>query len=160
MLALPLADKLERAIVEAPPLPLTEGGILRAGYHEELDDLRSISSSGKKWIAELQQQERERTGIQSLKVDYNRVFGYYIEVTRPNLHKLQGEYIRKQTMRNAERFITPELKEYEEKILGAEEKIAELQEEKSALISQIVDDDSLEEEKINIDAIKSLLTTA
>jgi DNA mismatch repair protein MutS len=122
-----LADKLERAIVEAPPLPLTEGGILRAGYHEELDDLRSISSSGKKWIAELQLQERERTGIQSLKVDYNRVFGYYIEVTRPNLHKLQGEYIRKQTMRNAERFITPELKEYEEKILGAEEKIAELE---------------------------------
>lgn len=122
-----LADKLERAIVEAPPLPLTEGGILRAGYHEELDDLRSISSSGKKWIAELQLQERERTGIQSLKVDYNRVFGYYIEVTRPNLHKLQGEYIRKQTLRNAERFITPELKEYEEKILGAEEKIAELE---------------------------------
>ncbi len=122
-----LADKLERAIVEAPPLPLTEGGILRAGYHEELDDLRSISSNGKKWIAELQFQERERTGIHSLKVDYNRVFGYYIEVTRPNLHKLQGEYIRKQTMRNAERFITPELKEYEEKILGAEEKIAELE---------------------------------
>jgi len=122
-----LADKLKRAIVEAPPLPLTEGGILRAGYHEELDDLRSISSNGKKWIAELQFQERERTGIHSLKVDYNRVFGYYIEVTRPNLHKLQGEYIRKQTMRNAERFITPELKEYEEKILGAEEKIAELE---------------------------------
>ncbi|MYG85501.1 MAG: DNA mismatch repair protein MutS, partial [Gemmatimonadetes bacterium] len=100
---------------------------IRAGYNEELDDLRVISSGGKRWIAELQQKERERTGIQSLKVDYNRVFGYYIEVTKPNLDRLEGEYIRKQTMRNAERFITPELKEYEEKILGAEEKIGELE---------------------------------
>ena len=95
--------------------------------NKDLDDLRVISSGGKRWIAELQQKERERTGIQSLKVDYNRVFGYYIEVTKPNLHRLEGEYIRKQTMRNAERFITPELKEYEEKILGAEEKIGELE---------------------------------
>ena len=123
----PLAEKLDRALVDDPPLSLTEGGLIRAGYNEDLDDLRVISSGGKRWIAELQQKERERTGIQSLKVDYNRVFGYYIEVTKPNLHRLEGEYIRKQTMRNAERFITPELKEYEEKILGAEEKIGELE---------------------------------
>ena len=123
----PLTEKLDRALVDDPPLSLTEGGLIRAGYNEELDDLRVISSGGKRWIAELQQKERERTGIQSLKVDYNRVFGYYIEVTKPNLHRLEGEYIRKQTMRNAERFITPELKEYEEKILGAEEKIGELE---------------------------------
>ncbi len=123
----PLADKLGRALVDDPPLSLTEGGLIRAGYDKDLDDLRVISSGGKRWIAELQQKERERTGIQSLKVDYNRVFGYYIEVTKPNLHRLEGEYIRKQTMRNAERFITPELKEYEEKILGAEEKIGELE---------------------------------
>ena len=123
----PLAEKLDRALVDDPPLSLTEGGLIRAGYNKDLDDLRVISSGGKRWIAELQQKERERTGIQSLKVDYNRVFGYYIEVTKPNLHRLEGEYIRKQTMRNAERFITPELKEYEEKILGAEEKIGELE---------------------------------
>ena len=122
-----LAEKLDRALVDEPPLSLTEGGLIRAGYNKDLDDLRVISSGGKCWIAELQQKERERTGIQSLKVDYNRVFGYYIEVTKPNLHRLEGEYIRKQTMRNAERFITPELKEYEEKILGAEEKIGELE---------------------------------
>ena len=122
-----LAEKLDRALVDEPPLSLTEGGLIRAGYDKDLDDLRVISSGGKRWIAELQQKERERTGIQSLKVDYNRVFGYYIEVTKPNLHRLEGEYIRKQTMRNAERFITPELKEYEEKILGAEEKIGELE---------------------------------
>ena len=123
----PLAEELDRALVDDPPLSLTEGGLIRAGYNEELDDLRTVSSGGKRWIAELQQKERERTGIQSLKVDYNRVFGYYIEVTKPNLHRLEGEYIRKQTMRNAERFITPELKEYEEKILSAEEKIGELE---------------------------------
>ncbi|MCY3774067.1 MAG: DNA mismatch repair protein MutS [Gemmatimonadetes bacterium] len=123
----PLAEKLDRALVDEPPLSLTEGGLIRAGYNKDLDDLRVISSGGKRWIAELQQKERERTGIQSLKVDYNRVFGYYIEVTKPNLDRLEGEYIRKQTMRNAERFITPELKEYEEKILGAEEKIGELE---------------------------------
>lgn len=123
----PLAEKLDRALVDDPPLSLTEGGLIRAGYNKDLDDLRVVSSGGKRWIAELQQTERERTGIQSLKVDYNRVFGYYIEVTKPNLHRLEGEYIRKQTMRNAERFITPELKEYEEKILGAEEKIGELE---------------------------------
>ena len=122
-----LAERLDRALVDEPPLSLTEGGLIRAGYNKDLDDLRVISSGGKRWIAELQQKERERTGIQSLKVDYNRVFGYYIEVTKPNLHRLEGEYIRKQTMRNAERFITPELKEYEEKILGAEEKIGELE---------------------------------
>lgn len=121
------ADRLDQALVEAPPLSLTEGGIIRTGYNAELDELRDIQSNGKQWIARLQQQERDRTGIQSLKVDYNKVFGYYIEVTRTNLHRLNGEYVRRQTLRNAERFITPELKEYEEKILGAEERIMELE---------------------------------
>ncbi len=122
-----LAAEIGRAIVEAPPLSLTEGGLIQSGYDTTLDDLRAISSDGKQWIANLQHQERERTGISSLKVDYNKVFGYYIEVTKTNLERLTGEYTRKQTMRNAERFITPELKEYEEKILGAEEKIVALE---------------------------------
>ena len=122
-----LVGQLETSLVDDPPLSLTEGGLIRAGYNNNLDNLRTVSSGGKQWIAELQRKERDRTGIQSLKVNYNRVFGYYIEVTKPNLHRLDGEYIRKQTLTNAERFITPELKEYEEKILGAEEKIGELE---------------------------------
>jgi DNA mismatch repair protein MutS len=124
---LDITSEIEQAVVESPPLSLTEGGLFRQGYNDDLDVLRSISTDGKQWIANLQQQERERTGISSLKVDYNRVFGYYIEVTKANLHRLTEGYTRKQTLRNAERFITPELKEYEEKILGAEEKIMALE---------------------------------
>ncbi len=122
-----LSEEIARALEENPPLSITDGGIIRKGYSAELDELREIATSGKKWIANLQSVERERTGIPSLKIGYNKVFGYYIEVTKPHLSKVPETYIRKQTLVNAERFITPELKEYEEKILGAQEKMASLE---------------------------------
>ncbi|MCP2520860.1 DNA mismatch repair protein MutS [SCandidatus Aminicenantes bacterium Aminicenantia_JdfR_composite] len=120
-------DLINRAIVEEPPHLLTEGGIIKDGYNKELDELRKISKSGKSFIVSLEKKERERTGIQSLKIGYNKIFGYYIEVTKPNLHLIPEDYIRKQTLVNSERFITPELKEYEEKVLYAEQKMAELE---------------------------------
>lgn len=122
-----LVDLIGGGIVENPPFSLREGGIIADGYHAELDDLRSISREGKGYIARLEAKERERTGIPSLKIRYNKVFGYYIEVTRANLAGIPADYIRKQTLANAERYITPELKEYEEKVLGAEERITELE---------------------------------
>lgn len=122
-----LTQELAAAIVDDPPLIVTDGRIIRAGYSEELDRLRSLSLSGKDWIAKLQASERERSGIGSLKVGYNKVFGYYIEVTNPNLAKVPANYIRKQTLANAERYITPELKEYEEQVLQAEEKMVALE---------------------------------
>ncbi len=118
---------IERAIEPEPPLSITEGGVIRAGYNEELDSLRSMAFSGKKWIADLQKKERERTGISSLKVGFNNVFGYYIEITNTHREKIPTDYIRKQTLTNAERYITPDLKEYEEKILHAEEKLLSLE---------------------------------
>lgn len=123
----PLAEKIQGAIVDNPPLSITDGNLIRPGFNTELDELRDISFSGKDWIARLQAQEREKTGITSLKVSYNKVFGYYIEVTKPNLHRVPSHYIRKQTLVNAERYITQELKEYEEKVLGAEDKMAALE---------------------------------
>lgn len=122
-----VVKKIEAAIVDEPPLALNEGGLIRAGYHSELDQLRQISRDGKNWIAQLQQRERGRTGIKSLKVGYNRVFGYYIEVTKPNLSLVPDDYLRKQTTANAERFITPELKEQEAKVLGAEDRIKSME---------------------------------
>jgi DNA mismatch repair protein MutS len=122
----PLADVVEligRAIVDDPPFVLREGGLIRSGFDGELDELRLISREGKGWIARLEQEERERTGIASLKVRFNRVFGYYIEVTRSHLDKVPDDYQRKQTLAGAERYITPALKEYEEKVLGAEERV-------------------------------------
>ena len=119
-----VTDLLEKAIVENPPISVKEGNIIQDGYNEELDRYRDASKNGKQWIAQLEKEEREKTGIKSLKVGYNRVFGYYIEVTRANLHHLEeGRYERKQTLTNAERFITPELKEKEALILQAEEKM-------------------------------------
>ncbi|KKI92667.1 DNA mismatch repair protein MutS [Bacillus sp. SA1-12] len=123
-----LTKLLEIAIVENPPLSVKEGNIINDGYHDVLDQYRDASRNGKTWIAQLEQQERQKTGIKSLKIGYNRVFGYYIEVTRANLHLLkEGMYERKQTLTNAERFITPELKEKETLILEAEEKSVELE---------------------------------
>ena len=116
-----------KSIVDEPPMLLREGGIVREGYHEGLDELRLMSRDGKRWIASLEAQEKTRTGISSLKIRYNRVFGYYIEVTKANLDLVPGEYQRKQTLANAERFTTPALKEYEEKVLGAEERAVELE---------------------------------
>lgn len=124
-----LLNFLELAINDDPPANLKEGHIIRGGFNQELDELRKIAYEGQKWIAELEGKERSRTGINSLKVGYNRVFGYYIEVTRPNLHLVPDDYIRKQSLANAERFITPELKEFEEKVLTASERIIELETE-------------------------------
>jgi DNA mismatch repair protein MutS len=118
---------IESAVYDDPPYTLREGKLIKKGYNAGLDELRSISSEGKGWIAGIELRERERTGINSLKVSYNRVFGYYIEVTKSNLANVPQDFIRKQTLANAERFITPELKEYEDKVLGAEEKILELE---------------------------------
>ena len=132
-----LVSEIERAIVDDPPLLTSEGGLIRQDYSDELDKLREITFSGKDWIARLQSSERERTGISSLKVKYNKVFGYYIEVTRPHLSKVPQDYIRKQTLVGAERFITPQLKEYEEQILGAEEKIVSLEYELFDKIRQL-----------------------
>jgi len=118
---------IDGAVSDDPPYTLREGKLIKKGFNAELDELRSISSEGKGLIAGIEQRERERTGINSLKVSYNRVFGYYIEITRANLANVPQDFIRKQTLANAERFITPELKEYEEKVLGAEEKILDLE---------------------------------
>lgn len=117
-----LVARIEQAIAENPPLQLTDGGIIRDGYNETLDELRRAASDGKNWLTDIQCREQERTGIKSLKVKFNSVFGYYIEVSKSNLALVPEDYIRKQTLVNAERFITPELKELESKILGAEEK--------------------------------------
>jgi DNA mismatch repair protein MutS len=123
----PVAALITAAIVENPPFVLREGGIIAPGYHAELDELRSISREGKGFIARLEAQEKARTGIGSLKIRYNKVFGYYIEITKTNLANIPADYQRRQTLANAERFITPELKEYEEKVLGAEERICDLE---------------------------------
>ncbi|MFA7061856.1 MAG: DNA mismatch repair protein MutS, partial [Pedobacter sp.] len=117
----------EQGIVENPPFSLREGGIIVDGYNAELDELRSISSEGKGFIARLEARERARTGVSSLKIRYNRVFGYSIEITKSNLAAVPHDYIRRQTLANAERFITEELKNYEEKVLGAEERICNLE---------------------------------
>jgi DNA mismatch repair protein MutS len=117
-----LVEKVHSAIVDEPPLTLTEGGIIREGYHERLDELRKAATEGKNWLAELQAKEQERSGIKSLKVKFNKVFGYYIEISKSNLSMVPEDYSRKQTLVNAERFITPELKEIESKILGSEDK--------------------------------------
>lgn len=122
-----LIKLIESSIVDDPPLILTEGGIIKSGFSSELDCLKGEIKGSKQWIAGLQEKERKRTGIPSLKVGFNRVFGYFIEVTKPHLSKVPSEYIRKQTMVNAERFVTPQLKEKEAYILGAEEKIFKLE---------------------------------
>ena len=117
-----VAELIERAISEDPPVSLKEGGLIREGYHEDLDRLIDVTRDGKTWIADLAATEQKRTGISSLKVGYNRVFGYYIEISKANLHLVPPDYIRKQTLANGERYITEKLKEYEELVLGAEEK--------------------------------------
>ncbi|MCR9230172.1 DNA mismatch repair protein MutS [Gimesia chilikensis] len=120
-------NEIETMIVEDPPLTLNEGGVIRSGFSDELDELRSLSKGGKEWIASYRNEESERVGIPHLKVGYNKVFGYYLEVSAAHADKVPEHYIRKQTLKNQERYITPELKEYEEKVLKAEERAIELE---------------------------------
>ncbi|MBU1695241.1 MAG: DNA mismatch repair protein MutS [Verrucomicrobia bacterium] len=120
-------DLIRRALVDEPPATIKEGGLFRKGYHPELDDLRAAATEGRQWLAEFQAGEQKRTGIKSLKVRHNKVFGYYIEVTKSHMDGVPPDYIRKQTLVNAERFITPELKEYENRILGAQERALALE---------------------------------
>jgi len=122
-----LRAELEAGLGDEPPISPKDGGVIRDGYHAGLDELRGIARDGKGWIARYQAAEVARTGIASLKVGFNQVFGYYIEITHANAGRAPADYIRKQTLKNAERYITPDLKEYEEKVLGAEEKIRGLE---------------------------------
>ncbi|MEW6522079.1 MAG: DNA mismatch repair protein MutS [Bacillota bacterium] len=124
-----LVELIQEALVDEPPVSTSEGGLIRQGYHPEVDRLREAARSGKGWVAVLESRERDRTGIKSLKVGFNRVFGYYIEVTRPNLASVPPDYVRRQTLANAERFVTEELKHKEELILGAEERLCQLEQQ-------------------------------
>ncbi|HLT31061.1 MAG TPA: DNA mismatch repair protein MutS [Myxococcaceae bacterium] len=133
-----LGRELDRAVAEEPPVTLKEGGLIRPGYHAELDTLVELSTSGKDHLARIEARERARTGISSLKVRYNKVFGYFLEVTRANLHLVPEEYERKQTTVNSERFVTPELKDYEEKVLTAEERRGTLEYELFGALCQRV----------------------
>lgn len=130
-----LLTLLSTQLSDEPPSKIQDGGVIRDGVSAELDELRNLRRHGKKWMAELEAAERERTGISSLKIGYNDVFGYYLEVSKTNIPKVPGDWIRKQTMTNGERYITPALKEQEEKILGAEEKILVLE---SRLFAELV----------------------
>ncbi len=139
------AALIARAVSDDTPATLEHGGVIRAGFSEELDRLRTISRDAKQYLANLEQGEKERTGIKSLRVGYNRVFGYYIEVSNANLSAVPSDYIRKQTLANAERFFTPELKEYESAILNAQERILELE---SSLFRQVCQQAALEYDAI------------
>ncbi|MCX9083728.1 MAG: DNA mismatch repair protein MutS [Candidatus Methanoperedens sp.] len=133
-----IVDLLEKALLDDPPQGIREGGMIKAGYNEKLDELKNMSLHGKDWIAQMQQKERDRTGIKSLKIGYNSVFGYFIEVTKTNLAQVPSEYIRKQTTANGERFYTPELKEKEVLILSADEKRTALEFELFTQLNSIV----------------------
>jgi len=122
-----LYEIIDKSINEDPPFVLREGNLIKDGFNHELDEIRSASVNGKQWIAELEQQEKEKTGIKSLKIGFNKVFGYYIDITKSNLSSVPEYFIRKQTLSNSERYITPELKKLEDMVLGAEEKLIELE---------------------------------
>jgi len=122
-----LRSRIDTTIVAEPPISLSDGGVIASGIDRELDELRDLSRNSKQYLAQIEQRERQRTGIGSLKVKFNSIFGYYLEVSKPNLHLVPSDYERKQTLVNAERFTTPELKEYEAKILDAQEKIVEIE---------------------------------
>lgn len=137
---LSIRERIEKEVNDAPPLQLNKGGVIKDRYNAELDELRHIAYSGKDYLLQIQQQESEKTGIPSLKIGYNNVFGYYIEVRNTHKDKVPEEWIRKQTLVNAERYITQELKEYEEKILGAEDKILILEAQLFTELVQAVGD--------------------
>ena len=160
-----LTDLLARAIVPEPPLAVKEGGLIREGFDAALDELKLAQRDGKDWIAKLQQDEINRTGIASLKVRFNSVFGYYIEVTRANLDKVPPHYIRKQTIANGERFITPELKEMEGKILGSEERSVKVEYEiflrlREAVIARLGDIQRTADALAQLDVLGAFATTA
>lgn len=161
----PLVSLIDTAIVPEPPIQIKDGGIIAKGYSEELDELRSASKDGKKWIANLEADEREKTGIKNLKVGYNSVFGYYLEVTKSNLDSVPDDYIRKQTTTNSERFITPSLKEMEAKVLGADEKAADLEYRIFCEVRSKVADEALKVAKVaravaEIDVLSALAEIA
>src|SRR5207302_1166791 len=122
-----LRSYIENTVIPEPPISLSDGGVIQSGVNKELDELRDLSRNSKQYLAQIEQRERQRTGIASLKVKFNSVFGYYLEISKANLHLAPTDYERKQTLVNAERFTTPELKEYESKILDAQEKIVEIE---------------------------------
>jgi DNA mismatch repair protein MutS len=160
-----LVELIARAIVDEPPLAVKEGGLIRTGFSPELDELHRAQTEGKDWIARLQQDEIERTGITSLKVRFNSVFGYYIEVTKSNLDKVPAHYVRKQTIANGERFITPELKVMESKILGAEERSTKLEYElflrvREAVIGQLARIQETAAALAQLDVLASFAETA
>ncbi|MBW1839989.1 MAG: DNA mismatch repair protein MutS, partial [Deltaproteobacteria bacterium] len=160
-----LVSLIEQSIVDQPPFSIKEGGLIEKGYHQGLDELREIAKNGKQWVVDLQSQERKKTGIKSLKVNYNKVFGYYIAVTKPNLSLVPENYIRKQTLVNAERFITSDLKEMENKILGAEEKAHALEYElfeeiRKVLLKSIKEIQRTADGLALLDVVLSLATVA
>ncbi|WP_306059452.1 DNA mismatch repair protein MutS [Natronococcus wangiae] len=164
----PLADVrelIDDAIVSDPPIEITEGGIVAEEYDADLDDLRGTARDGKRWIDDLEERERERTGVDSLKVGYNSVHGYYIEVTNPNLEAVPDDYQRRQTLKNSERFVTPELKDREDEIVGAEERADELEYELFCDVRGDVADEvervqGLADALATLDALVSLATAA
>ena len=137
--------QIESAIVDEPPLSTTEGGVIRPGYSSELDQVKDAASGGQKWIADMELRERRRTGISTLKVGYTKVFGYYIEVTNSNLNRVPDDFIRRQTLTNGERFVTPELKEQEALILHAQERIGKLESEIFAQLRANIAQDASEQ---------------
>lgn len=122
-----LCSLVDRSIMEEPPISVREGGLIKEGYNEDVDKYRNAKTEGKTWLAELEAKEREKTGIKNLKIKYNKVFGYYLEVTNSYKDLVPDYFTRKQTLANAERYITPELKELEDMILGAEDKLVSLE---------------------------------
>ncbi|ELY95023.1 DNA mismatch repair protein MutS [Natrialba hulunbeirensis JCM 10989] len=158
-------ELIDDAVVSDPPIEITEGGIIAEGYDSDLDDLRGTARDGKQWIDDLEERERERTGIDSLKVGYNSVHGYYIEVTNPNLDAVPENYQRRQTLKNSERFVTPELKEREDEIVGAEERADEREYElfcdvRSGIGDEVERVQELADALATLDALVSLATVA
>ncbi len=160
-----LAERLNCALVDDPPAVTSEGGIIAPGYSEELDRWRELARGGKQWLAEYERQQAERTGIPTLKVGYHRVFGYYIEVTKTHAAKVPPDYERKQTLKNAERYVTPELKEYERKVLEAEQRAIELEkvlfeELRAAALQHVGQLMSTARAVATVDVLQSLATVA
>lgn len=160
-----IVELIQSALVEAPPIGIRDGGLIRDGFNDQLDQFRAASRNGKQWIAQLEQQEKEKTGIKSLKVGFNKVFGYYLEVTKSNVHLVPDYFDRKQTLANGERYITPELKEKESLILEAEEKMVDLEyelfmqvREQIAAVLPVVQQAA--EAIARVDAVQSLASVA